>query len=109
MENMINLSKSKYTRGLQCPKILWMDKYMPEKAEQENLESVFETGNKVVDLARRYFGDYVLIDFDKGIQAMIDDTKQCVEAGVENIAEGSDASVQQETLLLRRNAGIIFH
>lgn len=23
----MNLSKSKYVRGLQCPKMLWMDKY----------------------------------------------------------------------------------
>ena len=46
------LSKSKYVRGLQCPKMLWMDKYMPEQApENPNLEAIFATGNMVGDLA----------------------------------------------------------
>lgn len=54
------LSKSKYIKGLQCPKMLWMDKYMPEKApENPNLEAIFATGNMVGDLAMQYFGDFV--------------------------------------------------
>jgi len=46
----MNLSKSRYCAGLQCPKILWMDRNMPEqKAEQD--ESRMITGNMVGDLA----------------------------------------------------------
>lgn len=30
----MNSSKSKYVRGLQCPKMLWMDRYKPEMAKQ---------------------------------------------------------------------------
>lgn len=84
------LSKSKYTKALQCPKILWMDKYMPEKAEQDDsVDSVFETGNEVGDLARQYFGEYALVDFDKGLSSMIEETKDYIKAGATNIAEAS--------------------
>ena len=84
------LSKSKYTRALQCPKMLWMDKYMPEKAEQDgSTDAVFETGNEVGDLARQYFGEYVLVDFDKGLQSMLEETQKYINENAENIAEAS--------------------
>ena len=31
----MNLSKSKYTRFCQCPKMLWLDTYHPELAVQD--------------------------------------------------------------------------
>ena len=37
-DNM-NLSKSKYCNGLQCKKMLWLDKYKPE--EKEEMEMMF--------------------------------------------------------------------
>ncbi len=84
------LSKSKYTRALQCPKMLWMDMYMPEKAEQDgNTDAVFETGNEVGDLARQYFGEYVLVDFDKGLQFMLEETQKYINENAKNIAEAS--------------------
>ena len=52
----LGLSKSKYCKGIQCPKILWMDKYKPEEAEDVLPEAVLANGNKVGDVARRYFG-----------------------------------------------------
>ena len=55
---MTTLSKSKYTRAMQCQKMLWMDTYKPEEAEELNKESVFKTGNEVGDLAMGYFGEY---------------------------------------------------
>ena len=30
---MYELTKSKYCKGLQCPKILWLDEYHPEFGE----------------------------------------------------------------------------
>ncbi len=59
----MTLSKSQYIRATQCPKILWMDKFMPDKAADTNLDAIFETGNEVGDLARSYFGSYSLVDF----------------------------------------------
>ena len=91
----MNLSKSKYVRGLQCPKILWMDKYMPEQApENPNLEAIFATGNMVGDLAMQYFGDFVEVtelkeDGKLDLGKMIERTKEEIEKGTNNICEAS--------------------
>ena len=58
---ILGLSKSKYCKGIQCPKILWMDKYKPEEAEDVLPEAVLANGNKVGDVATRYFGQYDLV------------------------------------------------
>ena len=68
----MNLSKSKYVRGLQCPKQLWLDKYKPEEYRvDESTQSAFNTGNIVGDLARKYFGKCALVDFDRGISLFV--------------------------------------
>ena len=85
----IGLSKSKYCKGIQCPKILWMDMNMPEKGEDVLSESVMATGNIVGDLARHYFGEYDLVEFDFNKNIMADKTKQLMESGSENIAEAA--------------------
>jgi hypothetical protein len=84
------LSKSKYTRALQCPKMLWMDKYMPEKAVQDDsVDAKFETGNIVGDLARKCFDDCVLVEYSEDKSLMIDETQKYLNEGAENIAEAS--------------------
>lgn len=35
------LSKSQYKRALQCPKMLWMDKFTPDKSAYTNLDNIF--------------------------------------------------------------------
>ena len=57
------LSKSKYCKGIQCPKILWLDENKPELAENVIPESSIATGIMVGELARSYFGEYSLVDF----------------------------------------------
>ena len=57
----MNLSKSKYTRFCQCPKMLWLDTYRPELAIQDPaLQRRFQEGNEVGDLAMGLLGDKVL-------------------------------------------------
>lgn len=85
----MTLSKSQYIRALQCPKMLWMDKFMPDKATDTKLDAIFETGNEVGDLARSYFGNYVLVDFSFNKEQMIADTENLIESGAKNIAEAS--------------------
>ena len=85
----IGLSKSKYCKGIQCPKILWMDMNMPEKGEDVLSESVMATGNMVGDLAGHYFGEYDLVEFDFNKNIMADKTKQLMESGSENITEAA--------------------
>ena len=56
----MNLSKTRYTRGIQCPKMLWMDAHMPEKFDDSVLnEAILESGDNVGDLAMGYFGPFV--------------------------------------------------
>ena len=86
----VNLSKSRYTQGVTCEKKLWLSCYKPEEAEDIGNEAVFENGNKIGDLARHLFGEkYILIDFDKGIQSMLDETKKYMEEKPNIICEAS--------------------
>ena len=52
----MTLSKSLYTRAIQCPKALWLKKYKPSvlTPPDASIQAVFETGNI---LQARYFGD----------------------------------------------------
>ena len=89
MPDMFDISKSKYCRGVQCPKMLWMDLHMPEKAEDVLSETVMANGNMVGELAREYFGSYELVPFDYQKQVMADKTAELMKAGAENIAEAA--------------------
>ena len=85
----MNLSKSKYCTGIQCPKILWMDKNMPEqKAEQDNSRMLI--GNMVGDLAMGYFGEYTEVSFNHdNLSEMINETIRLLGAGTSIITEAS--------------------
>jgi hypothetical protein len=89
MTNQLSLSKSKYCKGIQCPKILWLDKYKPDEATDNLPETVLENGNCVGELARSYFGDYKLVDYNHDKTEMVRQTKELIAAGAENIAEAS--------------------
>ena len=71
----MNLSKSRYTLGVRCEKLLWLTCFKKEEMEEIKNDSVFDNGNLVGDLARRLFGDYKLINYDDNYQNMINDTK----------------------------------
>ena len=70
----MNLSKSRYTQGITCGKKLWLSCYKSEVATDTGNDAVFENGNAVGDLARRLFGNYILIEYNSNYQRMIDDT-----------------------------------
>ena len=75
MEN-VYLSKSKYCRAKQCNKMLWLDKNKPEEAMTLNKDIVLETGTRVGNLAKNYFGEYVDIEFNKSLSKMIEQTEK---------------------------------
>lgn len=89
------LSKSKYVRGLQCPKQLWLDKYKPEEYYIDDAtQNTFKTGNLVGDLAMQYFGDFVEVtelkeDGKLDLCKMVERTKEEIEKGTNNICEAS--------------------
>lgn len=91
----MKLSKSKYTRFCQCPKMLWLDKNKPELAvKDEALQRRFEEGNEVGDLAMGLLGDYVEVttlnrDGTLNFPVMLAKTKTFVAAGAKNICEAS--------------------
>ena len=62
----MGLSKSKYTKGLQCPKMLWMDKHMPDQFDDSVVnEHILGEGNRVGDIAMGYFGDFVEVPYNR--------------------------------------------
>lgn len=75
----MNLSKSKYCQGIQCEKILWLNKYKPEEKVDINNESVLENGTRVGEIAKCLFGEYIDIDFNEDLSQMIKDTNKAIE------------------------------
>ena len=86
----MNLSKSKYCNAIQCKKMLWLDTYKQDVKEDLNNDSVLENGTEVGILAKRLFGDYIDIDFNKGLSKMIEDTSNVIKENKKcNITEAS--------------------
>ena len=85
----MNLSKSRYTKGVTCEKYMWLSCYKPELAEDMGNQTVFENGNKVGDLARNLFGDYKLVEYTTDYEKMIDDTKEYIDNKEKVICEAS--------------------
>lgn len=76
----MNLSKSKYCRGLQCKKMLWLEKNKPEEKTELNNESVLEQGNLVHDVARYLFDEHINIEYTENLNQMIKDTYSTIES-----------------------------
>ncbi len=75
----MNLSKSKYCQGVQCLKILWLDKNMPEIKQDTVKDSVLDTGSEVGELARNLFGRHINISFQIDLSKMIEETKKVID------------------------------
>ena len=85
----MNLSKSKYTQGVICKKLLWLSCYKNEEKEDTENDAVFDNGNRVGELARSLFGDYILINHDDGYQEMINKTIHELDIKPNTICEAS--------------------
>ena len=92
---MKGLSKSRYTAFCQCPKNLWLKVFKPEEATVDaGLQARFEQGNVVGDLAMQLFCDFKEAHAESpdgrlDLATMVEQTRQWMEEGVENIAEAS--------------------
>ena len=92
---MKGLSKSRYTAFCQCPKNLWLKVYKPEEATVDaGLQARFAQGNVVGDLAMGLFGDFKEAHAEKAdgslnLTKMVEQTRQWMDEGVENICEAS--------------------
>ena len=92
----MNLSKSKYCQGIQCEKILWLNKYKPEEKEDINNESVLENGTRVGEIAKHLFGDYIDIEFNEDLSHMIKDTNKAIK-------ENKDAIITEASFDYNKN------
>ncbi len=85
----IYLSKSQFCSAVQCPKMVWLRKKHPELFDSSVMnEHILATGNKVGDAAMGLFGPYTEVPYGD-LSGMIEETRQLIDAGVENIAEAS--------------------
>jgi len=87
----MSLSKSLYTRGLQCKKSLWLKKYKKDVLTpvDKSTQEVFKNGDEVGELACRLFPDGVKVEFDKDLNSMVDKTIQLIADGQKIIYEAS--------------------
>ncbi len=87
----MTLSKSLYTRAIQCPKSLWLKKYNPEvlTLPDASAKAVFETGNAVGELACQLFPQGKEVTFNRDYDEMIATTKEYIDKGVQNIYEAT--------------------
>lgn len=88
----MNLSKSLYTRGLQCSKSLWLKKYKKDVLTPPDTQSkaIFETGDKVGALACQLFPDGNEIPFEgTTFDEKIALTKKWMDEGIKNIYEAT--------------------
>ena len=85
------LSKSKYCKGVQCPKMLWMQMNHPELFDESVMDKkTLENGELVGDVARGLFGEYTVVEFGE-YPDMLRTTLELVKNGTKNIAEASFA------------------
>ena len=88
---MVHLSKSRYCSAVQCPKMLWMGKNMPELFDDSVVnQAVLDRGNEVGDLAMGLFGEFVEVPFGD-LGEMIKKTAELMASGTPVIAEASFA------------------
>ncbi len=87
-----HLSKSRFCSGVQCPKILWLRKNMPQEEDDSFEEGQFVIGHEVGNTAKPLFGSYIEVPFSESLSDMIDSTKDLIEKGEENICEASFSS-----------------
>ncbi|RXJ80161.1 DUF2779 domain-containing protein [Arcobacter sp. F2176] len=87
----MNLSKSLYTKGIQCPKALWLKKYKPSvlTPPDEQAQAIFETGNIVGNFACQLFSEGKEVPFTREYDEMIATTKKWLDGGVPSIYEAT--------------------
>jgi len=88
----MHLSKSLYTRGLQCSKSLWLKKYKKDilTPPDASSEAIFNTGNEVGEFACKLFPNGVEIEFNPNdYDGMITTTQKYIHENFNTIYEAS--------------------
>jgi hypothetical protein len=92
MSSQQYLSKSLYTKGVQCHKALWMLKYRPELQDEvpDSLQDRFDVGTDIGFLAQQIFSGGVEVPYE-GLshQEQLDRTAQLLADGMQTIYEAT--------------------
>ena len=85
------LSKSQFTRGLQCHKSLWLFKNRRELQQKPDasLQARFDAGNRVGILAQQLFPGGTSLEYKSGISKNIQRTQELIASGIETIYEAT--------------------
>jgi len=90
------LTKTNFMRGMQCPKMLWLDKHKPGlKVIPPEIQTKLDAGNDFGDRAMGMFGPFEeMTVYRKGTtipdkKAMLANTQDALERGVEVICEAA--------------------
>lgn len=109
----MRLSKSRYTAGLQCHKLLWWRVHEPEAPELtpgRELQARFDQGSRVGAAARDYVPGGVLIDlpYDQ-MKEKVAATRRALDSGARVVYEASffaDRVFAAVDILERRDGGV---
>jgi len=86
----MKLTKSKYCKTIQCPKMLWMDNNMLEEFDDGVVnEHVLTVGNVVGDLAMEFFGEFTEVEWTKDKETMLSKTRELMDADTQIITEAA--------------------
>ena len=91
----MGVTKTDFMRGMQCPKMLWLDKHKPEeRIIPSEVQERLDRGNEFGDKAMGMFGEYVEVSTYKpngqwDYAQMIEKTKGCISLDVQVICEAS--------------------
>jgi predicted RecB family nuclease len=89
----MQLSKSRYVAGLQCPRLLWLKVHEPDAKElkpDKVLQDRFDQGAEVGRLAQERWPDGVLIDLPHWqVREKAQRTREAIESGARVIFEAS--------------------
>ena len=89
---MRGLSKSRFIKGCQCHKRLWLETFEPDAPElvpDAGLQAIFDVGTSVGELAREQFPGGVLVDLDPRDPMREPRTRELIAAGVPAIFEAT--------------------
>lgn len=91
----MGVTKTDFMRGMQCPRMLWLDKHHPElKVIPPEVQARLDAGNEFGDKAMGMFGPFVetttyKADGKLDYNAMLQKTKECIEEKVPVICEAA--------------------
>ncbi len=91
----MGVTKTDYMRGMQCPRMLWLDRHKPEeRVIPPEVQKKLDEGNAFGDLAMGMFGAYVETTAYKengrlDITQMVKKTQECLRDGTQVICEAA--------------------